>query len=290
MAATNFYFVNTAFNPYTADYAWVAPLFSWKGSWDWVHQAGDGTTGPVHGDIGLLSPTKAVGSWIEHQNSDLALADPPPPVFPGRTVGLTRFATIPLAAQALNGTVDLRIGAFNWYGDSQLGTREVGPGGPYLYTKIFLWVSVGETDVIRSILLDYTEDAGSGSYWPIQDQTPNGPYRIIGLGMPQTVVGEVFLGDRIVLELGNISQALTDQADVGAIFAGTFDSFGGEGGGPTFSASPDAVLGETGFEYVNLPEGTYKVDNRAGFLVLPLGGGVVVEPPNREGCAVDPLP
>lgn len=288
MANTNFYFVNTEFNFYTADYVWSPPAFSYKGGWDWT-PTDDGTNqvGPIFGNFGLLSATKAVGSWINHQN-DLAQSDPPPAVFPGRKIALARFATNPLTAQAISGQVDLRIGAYNWYGDSALGPRDAGPGGPYLYTRVYLWISVGETDSVRSVLLDYTEGPGSGVYWPIQDQDPDGPYRIIGLGAPQTVNGTILLGDRVVLEFGNVMVALTDQADIGGLFIGTFDNYGNTG--PTFSASPDAVLGETGFEYVNDPLGTYKVDNRAGFISLPLGGDPVIEPPNTAGCPVDPLP
>lgn len=282
MAATKFYFINTEFNFFTADYVWTVPSFSWKGSWNWVHEGGDGsgTGGPLTGDFGLLSPTKAVGSWIAHQN-DLAQADPPPALQPGRKNGIARFSTNPLDAQLMNGRVDFRIGAWNWYGDSQLGERENAPGGPYLYTRVYLWISVGATDVVRSVLLDYTEGPGSGVYWPIQDQEPDGPYRIIGLGAPQTVSGTILTGDRVVLELGNVSVALTDQADIGGIFAGAFDNYGSTG--PTFSASPDAVLGETGLEYVDDPLGTYKVDNRAGYLILPLDSEGT-EPPATAGC------
>lgn len=287
----NYYFVQTAFNGFDPPYTFTAPNFSWQGGWDWVI-AGDVFDGdPLSGAWGGLLTTKNAGGLIGHQTGGATQADPPPATFPDRTVGLLRLATNPLPAQLISGLTDLRLATFNWYGDTILGSRLDGPGGPYLYTRVFLWISVGETDVVRTVLLDYAENVGSGSPWPAKDDA-DGPAAVIGLVAPQTISGEVFDGDRILLEFGNVLRGtLVDQGDLGEVYLGTYDSDGSASDPQLYNIAPDAVLGETGYENIHAYP-TFKVDNRSGYMTIPVvdGDGGGGEDPNVSGCPVAILP
>ena len=136
--------------------------------------------------------------------------------------------SFPLGAQTFGGTLDVVIATTESNADADM------------YWKLYLWVSVGATDVVRGVLLDYEEAAGANEW----TTTATGR----GFVTPQALAAIACQdGDRLVAEIGYIAYNV-----LGASRFGTLRHGAQNGGVP----SADLSVGST------------TVTTQAGFLLF----------------------
>lgn len=154
-------------NGFTAPY--TPP--TWKGGWD---QTSGATTAMFDSNkIGQIAT-----ATVAQTSSAL-----------GWKVAVSRFVSRTLAPQTFSGTFDFI-----------LGLSENNAGANF-YTKIYIYVTQGNTDAVRGVLLDYTESAAGGATeWPT---TAAG----VALQAAQTLASIGALeGDHVVIEFGYSSE------------------------------------------------------------------------------------
>ncbi len=114
------------------------------------------------------------------------------------TMGFYRWVTTGLLAQTIQGTIDMVMGVLE---SNALAN---------LQTKLYIYVTVGETDVVRGVLLDFTDS----TEWPTTAQG-------FGLSAPQTLTAlAVSDGDRLVIEMGCLANNSSGTSFSGRIYAG----------------------------------------------------------------------
>ena len=159
-----------------------------------------------------------IGSWIDVggniSNSDTNATNP-------YRVCIGRFISRKLAAQTIDGTLDM-----------VLGLIETNAAANF-YTKIYAFVTQGDSDSVRGVLLDYVESAAGGATeWPTTQQG-------VALKAAQTLSSVVCsAGDRIVIEFGFSAENAVTTSYTGRVRTGTW-SF------TALAALPDLTVGST---------------------------------------------
>lgn len=144
---------------------------TWKGAWDLT---GTGSC--------LVAPWK-VGTTRTFARAESVTTSP-------YTVGVFRGVSPQLAAQTLTGTLDMVLALLE---SSSLAD---------FFTKIYVYVTQGDSDLVRGVLLDYEEtSAGGATEWPT---TAAG--RALQAAQALTNIGAITEGDRLVVELGYRSE------------------------------------------------------------------------------------
>lgn len=145
---------------------------NWRGSWD---SNATSTTNNVM--CSCMDPNKLVGSNAAAGRAETSASS-------GFKVGCMRLISRRLAAQTISGTVDMIVSALESNAAADF------------YTKLYIYVTEGDTDTVRGTLLDYAEASGTGTEWPT---TSTG----IGLASAQSLSSVAAQeGDRICVELG----------------------------------------------------------------------------------------
>lgn len=192
--------------------AFSAP--SIKGAWDAV----------ADDRVISLSPVK-FGAVITTNNETESVGTAP------YNVLLARGVSTRLQAQSIAGYLDVILG---------IGENDA---SAMLFWHLHAYVTVGNTDVVRGILLDnYVED--TTNEWPVFSSTGTGQGKTLQFAAPLNPVSALS-GDRIVIEFGYVARNVVTTSFTGRIFYGT------SAGHPPFDAA-DLVLNSTA------------VDSRAG--------------------------
>jgi hypothetical protein len=135
-------------------------------------------------------------------------------------LGVWRGVSRALAAQTIAGTIDLCIGVSESNADADF------------YTKVYIYATVGSTDVVRGVILDYEETSGGGaSEWPV---TSTGKALLAAQALSSTAVLE---GDRLVIEFGVLSENVHTNSRTATVRLGTR--------GTDFELLADLTVGST---------------------------------------------
>ncbi len=147
----------------------------------------------------------------------------------------TRLATRPLDAQLISGTVDVlfRVRA-DWEDLVEFDSDE-----SQVRYKLYIYIAVGESDVVRHVLLDYVDTVD----WPEPPTIPT----FQGLASAQTLTpASTLAGDLLVVEFGG--RILASPTPAVTYPPSNFTHMDWRGLGSTTSvnvAHPDAVAGDT---------------------------------------------
>lgn len=157
----------------------------------------------------------------------------------GGKIALYRGVSPPLAAGTLAGTVQLGINA--WQRLDAFNN----------FTKLYGYITVGDTDAVRGVAFDIEESSGAGdTEWPFTNFTPPGPATpAIDLTAPVALTPVVHqAGDRLVVIFGAISPFVTSNLRLRT---------GGRLNTTAFDPQPDAIPGNTanGVPWVELSAG-----------------------------------
>lgn len=170
---------------------------------------GNGTTAPY-------APATFKGSWdLEPTATDRLLS----PYQIGVNTTATRAetsATAPFAVCVVRGvSPPLAAGTSAGTIDIILGLTESNAAADF-YTKIYAYITQGDSDLVRGVIVDWTESSGGGATeWPT---TSTGT----GLQSAQAVgVVAIQEGDRLVVELGYSSENTSTTSRTGTIRIGS---------------------------------------------------------------------
>lgn len=127
------------------------------------------------------------------------------------TVGCVVHVTDPLPAQMISGVFNLSHYVFDSPAQSSNRPRRF---------KVYVYVTVGDTNTVRGVLLDYTAPASTGNVWPY---ALGGVYRWWQLEAAATLMPVTLqAGDRVVVELGFASAAAwANSVQIGYYFSGS---------------------------------------------------------------------
>lgn len=193
----------TKFYLYPWDGLPSAAGLTWRGSW---------ATTPVASTATIaLDPLKDRGSNAARTASEAVLTNP-------YRVAVLRGVSRPLAAQTISGTLDVLLGIQESNADADF------------YWKVYVYVTVGDTDAVRGVLLDYED---SGTEWPT---TSTGTALPSAQSLTSQAVTE---GDRLVIEIGFISRNAHSTSRTGTIRVGCMSTNEG------FTALSDLTVGST---------------------------------------------
>lgn len=181
----------------TADPAPDIPNLTWKGQWnktsDAVTKRLDSTKTTVDLDMYTIQSVASSEATASHLYR----------------VALARFVGGPLLAQFISGTMQVMAGVWATEGGSPTTEAE-------LYYAAHVWVTVGDTDVVRGTLVDnFAELATSLNPWP---PDPKGRDLILSAAVNALEIRD---GDRLVVELGFIARNTSVTEYVGAMYYGT---------------------------------------------------------------------
>jgi hypothetical protein len=185
MAYTRFYLVRTDSPPYTPS--------AWQGSWN--------KTGTSPSIPHTLDPIK-----FGYDNS-IASASENVSTNPYR-VGVLRSVTRKLGAQTISGTVDICAGVSETNADADM------------FWRVYLYVTVGDSDSVRGVLLDYEEGGGGGgTEWTTTNTARQ-------FQAPQTLSSLAIQdGDHLVAEIGYVARNTTTTSRTGSVRFGANDAF-----------------------------------------------------------------
>lgn len=220
-----------------------------RGDWD-VDLSGDRLEGLVCWTY-LLSTSKTLGGRARFQNlrvDDNVVTDP-------RDLHLLRFATNPLAAQTITGTLNCCIRSDSTNFD-----------GSVTKWHLHVYLAVGNTNVVRQTILNNYIDATDWSALFLSQD------RCRALASAQSLGSvAVTAGDRLVIELGAHITATTSDSAAG-IALGTLDSGG--------SVNPDATVGDESGSPAGYPDVANYFDFSGTITEL-----AAVAPPANDACA-----
>lgn len=187
-----------------------------------------------NGDGGNISGTALTwkGGWNNTlSNSNVSVIDPvkihSPASFKsasetsatnGFKVGVARGVSRSLPAQTISGTLDVILGIVESNADANM------------YWKVYAYVTVGLTDSVRGVLLDY------------EDNTVEWPTVSTGTALPsaQTLTSVAISdGDRVVVEFGYVARNTLTSSRTGTIRTGCMTSAEG------LTAQSDLTVGST---------------------------------------------
>jgi hypothetical protein len=165
---------------------------TWHGGWD----ADPGSTGAY---TKMLEPSV---KWALNGQSSVGMSLVGTGPY---ALGIRRFVSRALAAQTISGTLDILAGVLQ-----NTATAD-------FVWKCYAWVSVGDTDVERGVLLDYTETLGVGGATAFPTTRTA---KAFASAQALSSVGAL-AGDRIIIELGvstatAVSDTHTASVQVGA--------------------------------------------------------------------------
>lgn len=156
---------------------------TWKGSWD---STGTGTV--------LFSPYK-IGSNASSNRAETSASNP-------FKVGILRGISPKLAAQTITGTVDMVMSVL----ESNVAAD--------FFTRLHLYVTQGDSDLVRGTLLNQYDESGTGTEWPT---TATG-YALVS---PQALSSVAAVdGDRLVIEIGYTSTNAVTTSRTGTVRRG----------------------------------------------------------------------
>ena len=242
---------------------------TWRGSWD--------STFSVSEDFALL-PYRGGREIISFGRSEATATTP-------FAVALGRGIIGPLAAQTVGGTLNVIAGVRESNADADM------------YWKVYAYVTVGQTDTVRGVLLDWAED--TTNEWPttataVQFQSPQ---------TMSNVVAEQ--GDQIIVEVGYVARNATATSRTGTMWFGAVDADGAVV--PALTAGDTNVTEECGTgvfgtavtllanppvtnDLIASNEVFYIFDSETGLLkriVIPPGAGIPPEPTGGAQFATD---
>lgn len=156
------------------------PSVTPRANWDDSTSSGGGAATGYN--LALLTPYLLDTAYT---TAEAWSADETSPVS-GYTALLGLFESWPLPAQVISGLMDVSLHVYASYG---------APTG-FRY-RVYVWVSVGSTNVVRGVLLDYTDPNGytwpnSARWWPLRASVTLTPVVV------QT-------GDRVIVEVGYVA-------------------------------------------------------------------------------------
>lgn len=173
---------------------------SWRGGWD-------STPAPAVATLGFaLLPYKAGGTSVLQVT--LATAGAPQPY----RIAFRRWVSEPLLAGTGAGTMNMCLGVSENSADANY------------FTKVYAYMTVGDTDVVRCVLVDYEGDVGTDTEWPT-----TGTFWDIDTP-PALNANSWQEGDRLVIEFGGIARNTLGAARTGNLWVGNRASDGVVGG------------------------------------------------------------
>lgn len=136
------------------------------------------------------------------------------------SVLVLRGISSPLQAQTISGHLDVIIGAAESAADADM------------YWHLHVWVSQGDSDVVRGTLVTNYLENGSNE-WPVQGTNPPGVGLQAAINLNPVVAVS---GDRIIVEMGYVARNATVSSRNGRIGIGTQIGF-------TSDPAPDLAVG-----------------------------------------------
>lgn len=180
---------------------------TWRGSWNQTPAAG-----AEQGESVCL-PYKDAGD-----QAGVTTASKTSPPNPWR-LALMRWISEPCAAGTGSGTFDMCLAVAESTANANC------------YTKIYAYMTVGDTDAVRCVLIDYEGDVGTDTEWPVQASSGT----FYNIDTPPSVNANSWqAGDRLVIEAGCISRGTTTYT--ARMYRGT------QSGGTVLA---DAAVGDT---------------------------------------------
>lgn len=173
---------------------------TWRGSWDSTPAAAVDTLGYA------LIPYKAGSTAV----SQISLASGTSPT--NFRLGMRRWVSEPLAAGTGSGTFNMCLAVSENSADANY------------YTKVYIYVTEGDTDVVRCVLLDYEGDTGTDTEW-----ATTGTFYDIDTP-PSLNANSWQDGDRLVIEFGGIARNTLGAARTANVWVGQRSTDGVVGG------------------------------------------------------------
>lgn len=244
--------------------------WTWRGSWD--ENPGTLRTRP-------MTAYKGGRNLTETFESEVSVTNP-------YSAAMGRWVLTNLAAQTISGTFDLIM-----------GVRE-NDAAANIYWKLYMYVTVGQTDAVRGVLLNNYEE-NTTNEWP----TTFTATALQGAQTLSNVVCEA--GDCLVLEVGYIARNASTTTYNGRMYVGSVDQNGApataltvgdlnvteECGTFTFGTAVTLLMNPpVTNDLIASNEALYIFDSNTGLLkrvvVLP-GSGVGVEPTGGAQFSTD---